>query len=72
MTDLGLWLSRWYLAKDMRRGDPAEVRAAFAEAVRDDKALRQEARAWLAAHPPDVLKRDHISRVHKELLDGIA
>lgn len=64
---LDLYLGQWYAAS-IGRGNPAQAEAAFRDLVGADAQFRAAAQARLKSIHPEVIKRDHVSKVSADIL----
>lgn len=72
MTDaLSPWLNAWYGASQMGRGSMADVQARFAERIAASTDLKAAAHARLKSLPKSLCERDHVSRVHRDILERV-
>lgn len=70
MTDtLSTWLDTWYSASQMGKGSVADIEARFQKRIGASQALKAAAHARLRELTPSICKRDHISKVHREILE---
>lgn len=70
MTDtLTVWLDTWYSASQMGKGSLADIEAKFQDRINASQAMKAEAHERLKALTPAICKRDHISRIHRDILE---
>ncbi len=65
------WLDHSYSYSQLNHGDPSKLVAMVKKRLAADQELMAAAKAKMATYVPALLKKDHISRVHKEFLEKV-
>ena len=63
------WLDTWYSASQMGKGSVADIEDRFQKRIGASQSLKAAAHERLKALTPSICKRDHISKVHREILE---
>lgn len=68
---LTVWLNAWYTASQMGKGSTADVQARFAKRIAASADMKAAAQKRLKSLTKSVCDRDHVSRVHKDILERV-